>query len=496
MKVLILMITLFAAFALGLYIQQSYPLLPGSTMATGSHSAVKSSEAERKPLYWVAPMDANYRRDAPGKSPMGMDLVPVYEEAGGADEPGILISPAVVNNLGVRTAEVQRGSLKTEIATVGYVTLDEERLRHIHSRVEGWVERLSIKSEGERVKAGQTLYELYSPALVNAQEEYLSAARSGLGQLRRASAERLRALGLSKAQIEALAREGKVSQRIETKADEDGFVTELNVREGMFIQPATEVMAIGSLDEVWIIAEVFEGQSSLIQVGQSVDVTVPALPGRSWQGVVDFVYPMLDSTTRTLKVRIRVSNEAQQLKPNMFADISLQRFVSDDALSIPREALIRGSEQDRVVLTDGEGRFTSRAVEAGVEAFDRVQILEGLEAGDQIVTSGQFLIDSETAIDAEMERMAEPAAVTDEKPRRVVTRGEVKSLMTDIGMVEISHEPVPEWQWPAMQMAFMADDSKALETLEPGDRVEFAMEEGEEGDYIISDVIIMESTTP
>ncbi|RMD69883.1 MAG: efflux RND transporter periplasmic adaptor subunit, partial [Gammaproteobacteria bacterium] len=369
---------------------------------------VKSEEKkkERKILYWVAPMDPSYRSDKPGKSPMGMDLIPVYadeEEEGEA----VKIAPEVVNNLGVRTASVTRQVLARRIDTVGYVTYDETRIRHIHPRTDGWIGRLTVKFEGERVKKGQLLFSLYSPTLVNAQEEYIQALATGNKGLIRASRERLRALGVSEEEIKRLTRTRKVEQLIHVYAEQDGVVARLNVREGMYITPTTEVMSLADLQSVWVMAEVFERQAGWVKPGQRATVRLPYLPGQTFQGEVDYLYPELDAKTRTLKARLRFDNMDEAMKPNMYADIAIEAEPRE-ALAIPREALIRMEDGARVILALGEGRFRPQPVKVGIESGDLVEVLDGLHEGQRIVVSAQFLIDSEASLKASLMRMTSP----------------------------------------------------------------------------------------
>ncbi len=365
------------------------------------------AKAEREVLYWKAPMDPNYRRDEPGKSPMGMDLVPVY--ASDDDASIVRISPEVVNNLGVRTAAADFGVLSRRIETVGYVGYAEDTLRHIHVRVDGWIESLAVTATGDAVSEGQKLFELYSPTLVNAEEEYLTALRSSNTRLQEASHERLLALGIPPGEITRLDQTRKVSQRLTVRAQRDGFVAELNVREGVFVTPSSKVMSVATLDRVWVLAEVLERQAAWIEAGQLAEVELEYLPGKRLQGTVDYVYPELDRKTRTLKVRMRFDNEADLLRPNMFARITIHGTETPAVVHIPRAALIRGGAIDRVVLALGKGRFRSQPVEIGIESGDRVEIRSGITAGDLIVTSGQFLIDSESNIDAELARMGDDA---------------------------------------------------------------------------------------
>jgi Cu(I)/Ag(I) efflux system membrane fusion protein len=388
---------------------------PGSTLST-----VEQAE----PLYWVAPMDPNYRRDQPGKSPMGMDMVPVYaDEQGGADAtPGtVRISPDVVNNLGVRTGLAQRQPLQNAIQTVGYVRFDEDKLIHIHPRVDGWVEKLYVKAEGDPVEQRQPLYDLYAPALVNAQEEMVLALQRDSTRLIEAAEVRLRALQLSSGVIKRLRQTQRVQQTITFYAPQSGVIDSLAIREGFYVQPGTTLMSIGALDEVWVEAEVFERQAAQVAVGAAVTMTLDYLPGRRWQGAVDYVYPALDQRTRTVRVRMRFANDDLVLKPNMFAQVSIQVRSDGEALVIPREALIRTGNMDRVVLSLGEGRFRSVVVTTGRSDDSRVEILQGLADGDEVVTSAQFLIDSESSKTADLKRIdhsAQPAMPITEDSRR------------------------------------------------------------------------------
>ncbi len=370
-------------------------------------SAVEHALKHLDPTY-VCPMHSQIVRNEPGTCPIcGMVLVSVAVDGpmeGG--QPVVSISPAVENNLGVRTAQVEHGALARRIDTVGYVDLDENRISHVHLRTEGWIERLMVKSEGERVETGQLLFEVYSPTLVNAQEEYLQAVATGNKALAVASRERLESVGVSPSQIKAIARAGKARQLTQVYAPQDGVVSALNVREGMYVKPATEVMTLADLSSVWLLAEVFERQAHWVQAGQPAEVRLSYAPGRQWEGLVEYVYPQLDLKTRTLKVRLRFDNPGEALKPNMFADVTLFAGPKGDVLSIPREALIRTGSEERVILALGDGRFQARRVTSGIESGDRVEIRQGLEEGEQVVTSGQFLIDSESSMKASLSRMS------------------------------------------------------------------------------------------
>ena len=369
------------------------------------HEAATTAEDDNEILYWVAPMDPNYRRDEPGKSPMGLDLVPVYADEAGAAPGVVSIDPTVLSNLGVRTAIAERGTLPRLIETVGYIGYDEDTLQHIHTRVDGWIEKLETTATGDPVRKGQLLFELYSPTLVNAQQEYLAALASSNAGLKNASRDRLAALGLTKSDIARLDRERKVSQRVRVFAESDGVVADLGVREGMFVTPATEVMSVAQLDKVWVVAEVFERQSAWVEPGQQAAVELDYLPGTTLRGTVDYVNPELDPRTRTLKVRLRFDNEGAKLLPNMFARVVIEGAPVRNIVHVPREAVIRGGSSSRVVVDIGDGRFESRKVLIGIESGDRVAIRRGLKDGERVVISAQFLIDSESNIESALERM-------------------------------------------------------------------------------------------
>ena len=462
-------------------------------------TAELEAEAEAKPLYWVAPMDANYRRDKAGKSPMGMDLVPVYDDdAKGPDEGAgtIRISPDVVNNLGVRTSIASYQPLHFEINTVGYVAFDENKLVHIHPRVEGWVEKLYVKAVGDAVKKNQPLYDIYSPALVNAQEELLLALSRNNRQLINAAENRLKALQLPSSAIEKLIETKQVQQKITFYAPQNGVVESLNIREGFFVQPGTTLLSIGDLSQVWLETEVFERQANQVKKGTPVTMTLDYLPGKVWRGQVDFIYPTLDAKTRTVKVRSRFSNDDGALKPNMFAQITIHSSTDERALLIPTEALIRTGKQDRVVLALGEGSFKSIAVTVGRYDSESVEILSGLNDGDRIVSSAQFLLDSESSKSSDFKRMHSNESGDEQlAPVSVWVQAEIESLMAEHKMLTLSHEAIPEWSWPEMVMDFTASDTIDFSLLNVGLSLHVEVSKTAEGDYIITNIHIPEQSS-
>lgn len=456
------------------------------------------TSGEAMPLYWVAPMDPNYKRDKPGKSPMGMDLIPVYEENAGEDEAGtVTIAPAVVNNLGVRTASVEFGRLNLDIKTVGYVQYDENRLVHISPRVDGWIEQLHVKASGDPVKQGEPLYDLYSPTLVNAQEELLLAMRRDNPVLIGAAVERLLALQVAQVDIDRLQKTQKVSRTITVTAPQSGVLDNLAVRDGMFVKPGVSLMSIGQLEHIWVIGEVFERHVSLVNAGDRVRMRLDYLPSREWEGQVDYVYPSLNIKTRTAQVRVHVHNPDAFLKPGMFAQMDIENPAGAKALLIPREALIRTGSQARVVLALGDGKFKSVAVDVGRVSERQVEILAGLKRGERIVTSAQFLIDSESSKTSDFKRMAQPdqqeeqaSIEVDADSRSAWVAARIESLMLNHRMVTLKHAAIADWQWPAMTMDFTVDDGVDMGALKQGMRLHVQITKGSDGAYQLTQVHI------
>ena len=485
-----ILILLALAFAGGLWLG---PKLIAPDTRDAAQSA--AAEGEREILYWVAPMDPNFRRDKPGKSPMGMDLVPVYADSVAAGD-AVTISPAVENNLGVRTESAQVRPLWRRIEATGYVGFDETRISHINTRVAGWIVRLDVNAEGERVEEGDLLFELYSPELVNAQKEYLQAVERGESRMLHGAGEKLRALGMIPSEIEALARRGSASENIRIEAPQDGIVATLSVREGMYIQPNTTIMSLADLSTVWLQAEVFESQADWVAAGQAAEARLEYMPGSEFSGQVDYVYPVLDPVTRTLRVRLRFDNPGERLKPNMYARVSIYGRLKPNALSIPREALIPAPGRDRVVVALGEGRFRVHEVLTGLESGSYVEILAGIEEGNQVVTSALFLIDSEASLAGSVKRLQAVNAIpVDQDPGPIFASGWVDEVKPAERRVRISHGPIEALGWPSMTMVFDARPGVDLSGIEAGQSIRFSLEQEHAGEYVLANVFSGENGT-
>lgn len=431
-----------------------------------------------EPAYWVAPMDPDFRRDAPGKSPMGMDLVPHCEHArdNGAD---VSINPTVVQNLGVKTAVVKKREFGQPILAVGQVGWDESRLQKVTARAAGWIEELGVHATGDRVDQDGLLYALYSPELYAAEAEFLAAAGQPL--LRQAADQRLRALGYEPEQLEALTRSGQASERRRVRAKSDARVKQLNVRSGQYVTPSMPLMTLGDLSRVWVIAQLPERDTNRVFMGQQAEIKLPALAGESRHASVVHIHPELDAKTRNVRVRLQLDNPDRLIKPGMFASVNFQ-LKAASGLSVPSQAIIRTASGDRVIRALGEGHFDVVPVKIGDTAQAYTQITRGLAEGDEVVISGQFLLDSEANISAEMLRMrSEPQAATGK-----LTQGRVVGLDRQRRFITLDHDDIESLAMPAMVMSFDLAPQIELEDIQPGDSVLFSADKLAGGDYRIT----------
>jgi Cu(I)/Ag(I) efflux system membrane fusion protein/cobalt-zinc-cadmium efflux system membrane fusion protein len=383
--------------------------------------------AERKVLYWRAPMDPNHISDKPGKSPMGMDLVPVYADA--EESPSahtIRIDPVTIQNMGIRTTVVKRGPLVKTIRTVGRVDYDEQRVTFIDTKFNGWIETLYVDKTGQHVEKDERLFDVYSPELYAAQEEYLAAvrnlprleqspfvpAREEAAKLVEAAVTKLRYMDVSDEQIETLRQRGKVEKALTIHSPARGIVTDKMALEGMYVKPGMRLYTIADLSRVWVYVDVYEYQLPWIGVGQSALMTLPYVPGKEFAGKVVYVYPYLEQQTRVIKVRLEFENPALELKPGMYANIQLESELKRDALLVPREAYIDSGTRQVAFVDLGNGKFAPRDLQVGVEAEDAmVEVLYGLDEGEVVVTSGQFMLDAESKLKEAVAKMMEAERV-------------------------------------------------------------------------------------
>ena len=365
-----------------------------------------------KILYYRNPMDPGITSPVPAKDYMGMDYVPVYADGQGPDETGgIRIDARVTQNLGVRTAKVERVPFARAFNTVGTVVVDERGRSTFNPKVSGWVEHLRVKAVGDRVEKGAVLAEIYSPELLAAQEEYRVALRAGqrlggardpgvhhdAGALAQAARERLKLFDLSEAEIRALERGGPARRTTAIIAPYAGIVMDLDVREGAFVEPGMRLFSLADLSRVWVNVEIYADQLPWVKEKDPVNLTLAQVPGREWRGHVDYLYPTLNAESRTVTARLLFDNADGVLRPGMYANARFEADLRQQVLAVAKEAVIRTGTHDAVMLALGEGRFKPVEVKLGAENAGHVEILEGLTEGQEIVLSGQFLLDAEAS---------------------------------------------------------------------------------------------------
>lgn len=379
--------------------------------ATGAAAPAKPT-GERKIKYWAAPMDPTYIRDEPGKSPMGMDLVPVYEDET-ATGTVISIDPVTSQNMGVRISPVIRKDLTRTIRTVGTVTYDESRQFSINSKIDGWVEHLYVNETGQFVKQGAKLLDIYSPQLVSAQEEFLlalnnktSLARSpfpsiakGADRLLDASRRRLALWDISSRQINRLEKTGEVVKNLTLYAPYDGIVTMKMVKEGQFIKSGMEMLVLSDISHVWVYADIYEYEMPWVKVGQKGKIILPYVGSEPVESVISYIYPYVEPKTRTVKARFELKNPDFILKPDMYVNVRLESETVADALIIPVEAVLHSGEKQTVFVALGDGKFEPRQVKTGLQGeTGDIEIVQGLLEGEKVVTSAQFMLDSESKL--------------------------------------------------------------------------------------------------
>ena len=388
-----------------------FNILGTKNAASGAATVQQGNKGKkgRKILYWRAPMNPNEIYDHPGKSNMGMDLVPVYADEGG--EAGVVkISPVVQQNMNVKIIEIKNGELRPEVNTNGILEPNEKKEYTATTKVAGWIEKLYVNFTGQKVHKGDKLVKIYSPELVSAQEEFLTALdydnavknKNGQSTLLKNAIRKLQLLDVSDAEIENLRKTGKVKKYVTLYAPFDGTVIHKGVDEGAKINRGTPILKIADLSDLWIIADIYEYEFEKIKLGLPVDVTFDYLPGKKFKGKISFIYPTLDTKTRTIKVRIDLPNKDGYLKPGMFANVDIKGVSKGVYPLVPEQAILRSGRTNTVIVALGSGRFKPAQIELGEYANGYYQVLSGLQAGTKIVESAQFLIDSESNLRASL----------------------------------------------------------------------------------------------
>jgi Cu(I)/Ag(I) efflux system membrane fusion protein len=420
---------------------------------TASTSSVKP-KGERKINYWRAPMDPTYISDKPGKSPMGMDLIPVYEDE--IEQGAIRIDPTTVQNMGLRTAPVKKGKLSRTIRTVGHIDFDEKKLYIVNTKITGWIEKLHVNTTGETVEKGQSLLEIYSPELVSTQEEYLTSlksyqelkdspyeeARKGASGLLNSTRKRLEYWDIDKDQIENLERSGEIKKTLTLYSPATGVVLHKNTIEGAYVKAGSDLFRIADMSTVWVLAHIYEYELPYIKLGQKAQISLPYMPGESFEGKLIYIYPYLNQKTRDVKVRLEFPNPGFRLKPEMYANVVIESELLGERILIPEEAVIRTGKREIVFVDMGEGKYAPREITAGISGGKGVvEVKKGLLPGETIVVSGQFMLDSESKTQEAIQKMIKAKMDVTQEPEAHVhpiskTTGEMESRERIHGEVE------------------------------------------------------------
>lgn len=437
-------------------------------------------------LYWHDPMVPGPRFDKPGKSPfMDMQLVPVY--AGEAGNAGVKVSPAVQQNLGVRTSIVKRADASSSFDAVGTVQFDERLNFAVQTRVAGYVEHLAVRAPMEQVHRGQALATLYAPDWLAPQNELLALKRANAGpELVAAARDRMRAMSIPESLIRQSEETGTAQARFTLSAPVSGAVAELGVREGVAVTPGMTLFRIAGLEKVWAVAEIPEAQAVHLVPGQKVKAVLQADASRTFDGELEEIIPQVNTSTRTLQARFEVDNKAARLTPGMLLRLQVAGAVSS-RLVAPSEAVIRTGTRAVAIVRNGS-TFEPRNVKLGADLGDQLEVLDGLHEDDEVVTSGQFLIDSEASLKSVLGTMgaAQSASASASAPAAAAFHAEGKVESVDATSITVSHGPVPELKWPGMTMGFGKADSKAFADIKAGDAIRFEFKKKGDGYELVS----------
>jgi Cu(I)/Ag(I) efflux system membrane fusion protein len=451
----------------------------------GAPPMATASPPSRTPIYWYDPMVPAQHFDKPGKSPfMNMQLVPRYADDGPAASPGVTVSPAAQQSLGVRLASVERGDFAQTFDATGVLDFNQRDVAIVQARAAGFVQRVYARAPGDVVRAGAPIADLLVPTWGGAQAEYLAVRAQGYVALEAASRQRLRLLGMPDGLIDQVAKTGRAQTIVTVSTPVGGVIQTLDVRQGMSVNLGQTLAQVSGVSTVWLNAAIPEAQAGQVQVGQMVKAELAAFPGQAFTGKVTAVLPTAQTDSRTLTVRVGLPNRAGRLKPGMFATVHLTG-AAHPALFVPSEAVIRTGKRALVMAAAAGGRFQPVEVQPGREDGDRTEILGGLSEGQKVVASGQFLIDSEASlagVQAKPLAPAAPGAQANPQPALYETRGRIEALTGD--QITFSHEPVPAIGWPAMTMTFKLDPPALAKGMKVGDRAAFGFEQRPAGPVV------------
>lgn len=446
----------------------------GLGQITNAPKPAPAAQQDGRPLYWYDPMYPAQHFDKPGKSPfMDMQLQPKYAGEASASA-GVQVDPAKVQNLGVRLATVERGTLPSGIAATGVIDFDERDVAVVQAKAAGFVQRVYGRAPGDVVGAGAPLADLLVPDWAGAQGEYLAVRRTGDAALIRAARQRLQLLGMAPALIDTIERSGQVRNVVTVATPMGGAIKTLGVRSGMAVTAGQTLAEVNGLTRVWLNAAVPEAMAGQVRLGETAAATLAAYPGEVFTGRVTAILPQAQAESRTLTARIELPNSRGRLRPGMFAKVQFGG-LPQPALLLPSESVIRTGKRTLVMLAQSGGRFRPAEIQTGREADGRTEVLAGLSEGEEVVASGQFLLDSEANLSGLQARPISKTKPAVAAPALYETRGRVEQITPTT--VTLSHEPVPAIGWPAMTMQFRLADPALARGIKAGDRVTFAFDQ-------------------
>jgi Cu(I)/Ag(I) efflux system membrane fusion protein len=521
-KLIAIMALAIAALAAGYWWGSTKPVTPAAK-STEPPGAPASGGKKGKILYYRNPMGHPDTSPVPKKDSMGMDYLPVYEgEEPPSDNAVVKISTEKIQKLGVRTEVVALRELTRTVRTVATVQADERRLYTVAPKFEGWIQRLYVNTTGQAVRKGDALMDVYSPELITAQHEYLIArkgiqsveasgleARAGMQRLSESALQRLRNWDISDTDLQTLQEEGQIRRYVTLRSAASGVVVEKHAIQGQRFMPGEVLYQIADLSKVWMLADVFEQDLGIVHRGQSATIRMDAYPDHVFNGEVTFVYPTVMPETRAAKVRIELPNAQGLLKPAMYGRVEFASTHSKNkVLTVPDSAVLDTGIRRLVLVDLGGGRFEPRTVKLGIHADGYAEVLEGLEAGETVVVSANFLIDAESNLKAALNGFVggfghqPPGSMPGEngqtQPGAFMTApgaapvptshhgvGNIKEMDWAHATVTIAHDPIASLNWPAMTMDFRAKDAALLRSLKPGQKVDFEIVEESAGEYVI-----------
>ncbi|UVJ46186.1 efflux RND transporter periplasmic adaptor subunit [Pseudomonas sp. LS1212] len=456
------------------FAQQRMSAMPGAATEQSPRT-----QDERKALYWYDPMYPQQKFDKPGKSPfMDMQLVPQYVDAS-TNSAAVSIDPSLTQNLGLRLATVSRGVLASSLDVVGVLAFNERDVAVVQARTAGFVERVYAHAPGDVLKANAALADILVPEWAAAQEEFLALKRNGDADLLAAARQRLRLTGMPAALITQVERSGKVQPNLTLTSPIGGVLQELEVREGMTVAAGETLARVNGLSSVWLAVSVPESEAGTIVVGQTVEARLPAFPGTVLNGTVSAILPETNPDSRTIRVRVELPNPDGRLRPGLTAQVRLSRSTGQSVLWVPSEAVVRTGRRALVMLAEDAGRYRPVEVQLGQESEGKTVVLKGLEEGQQVVSSGQFLLDSEASLKGIVARTLEIPPPPSTAAAFHETDGQVIEI--DSKEVTLAHGPFKTLGMPGMTMTFPLADPALMQGLKAGDKVRVSVSQTDDG---------------